>query len=39
MNYLTNEYFSNCCGAAPLYNNIDIQRCSDCKENCEFLYI
>ena len=38
MNYLTNEYFSNCCGAAPLYNNIDIQRCSDCKENCEFIY-
>ena len=38
MNYLTKEYFSNCCGAAP-YLNIETERCSDCKENCEFLYI
>ena len=38
MNYLTKEYFSNCCGAAPFFNNIEHQRCSECVENCEFIY-
>tara|TARA_R110000796_G_scaffold7396_3_gene25429 strand:+ start:49 stop:249 length:201 start_codon:yes stop_codon:yes gene_type:complete len=38
IDYKPKEYFSNCCGAAPLYNNIEHQRCSDCKENCEFIY-
>ena len=28
---------SNCCGASPLYNKIELGRCSDCKENCEFV--
>jgi len=30
------NYFSNCCGAPPYLNNIDLGRCGDCKENCEF---
>lgn len=32
----TMNYFSDCCGAPPYLNNIDLERCSDCKENCEF---
>lgn len=28
---------SNCCGAPPWLNMIESERCSDCKENCEFI--
>jgi len=28
---------SNCCGASPWLNMIELERCSDCKENCEFI--
>ena len=41
MNYINKfndeNMISNCCGAPPMYNNIDNKRCSDCKENCDFL--
>ena len=30
------KYFSTCCGAPPYLNNIDLELCDDCKENCEF---
>ena len=30
---------SNCCGAAPYLNNWETCRCSDCKENCDFIEI
>jgi len=28
---------SNCCGANPWLNNINLERCGDCLENCEFI--
>jgi len=30
-------YISDCCGASPWLGNVDMGRCGDCKENCEFL--
>ena len=31
------EYVSNCCSASPYLNIIELERCSDCKENCTFI--
>ena len=28
---------SDCCGAPAWLGNVDVGRCGDCKENCEFL--
>ena len=28
---------SVCCGATPYLGSTDYGRCSDCKENCEFV--
>ena len=30
-------YISECCGASPWLDNIDLGRCGDCKECCDFL--
>lgn len=34
---MMNEIISNCCGASPYMEMIEYQRCSKCKENCEFI--
>jgi len=31
------ELVSNCCGAYPYLNMLELERCSDCKENCSFI--
>jgi len=31
------ELVSNCCGAYPYLNILELERCSDCKENCTFI--
>ena len=31
------SFISNCCGATPYLGSTDYGRCSDCKENCEFI--
>lgn len=28
---------SDCCGASPWLGDIQYERCSECKENCEFI--
>ena len=33
------EIQSNCCGAKPYLNEILYERCSKCKENCEFTKV
>jgi len=31
------SFISDCCGATPYLGSTDYGRCSDCKENCEFI--
>jgi hypothetical protein len=31
------SFVSDCCGSTPYLGSTDYGRCSDCKENCEFV--